>query len=114
MLPGSSRRYRDSGSRTSYWTRYYRVSEDYLLAGQYLVSLQRAMTVWKYQGLPALVQAFDARAWFAAQTGSEHYLTAAAVPSQDVVAAATASSNGVVATGIWRPPTLPLGRCSPY
>jgi hypothetical protein len=60
------------------------VSEDYLLAGQYLVSLKRAMTVWKYQGLPALVQAFDARAWFAAQTGSEHYLTAAAVPSQDV------------------------------
>ena len=60
------------------------VSDDYLLAGQYLVSLKREMTVWKYHGLPALVQSFDSRAWFAAQTGSEHYLTAAAVPSQDV------------------------------
>ncbi len=60
------------------------VSDDYLLAGQYLVSLSRDMTVWKYLGLPAFAQSFDSRAWFAAQTGSEHYLTAVSVPSQDV------------------------------
>ncbi len=62
------------------------VGDGFLLAGSHLVSLSHQMTVWHYVGLQTHPQTTDQRAWFTARSGSETYLSAAAVPSSDVAA----------------------------
>jgi hypothetical protein len=60
------------------------VGEQFLLAGSHLVSLAHEMPVWQYVGLQIHPQAGDQRVWFTVRSGSEMYLAAAAVPSQEV------------------------------
>ncbi|MCH5377302.1 MAG: hypothetical protein JJ992_25345, partial [Planctomycetes bacterium] len=61
------------------------VGDGYLLSGAHLVSLAHEMTVWNYLGLQPYPQSSDDRAWFTVRAGSEVYLTAAPVPSSEVV-----------------------------
>jgi hypothetical protein len=78
------------------------VGDQFLLAGYHLVSLAHERTVWDYSGLQPFLPAPDGRVWFAAAGGGETYLTAATLPSDDVVSkidAYAAANTPILQTG---------------